>query len=205
MFLQFLTKSKQNNIYLLYFTSIYPIISSYFFSNTYIPLYIKTISSYIDDFHSSSAYIFLNCMASLSISNRRLSLLIMQPKMLSCSQLRMLISRDSVRSSTCLSSSFPLPLLSLSLPQYLFSLCQIVSPISMNSRLEVAFLDTQQQLMLIIMFQIKDYTNQPLGVTNDQTRNSKSAREGADREGERKRKRWGGKTTYMTAACVAHF
>lgn len=31
------------------------------------------------------------------------------------------------------------------------------------------------QLMLIIMFQIKDYTNQPLGVTNDQTRNQQPA------------------------------
>lgn len=46
--------------------------------------------------------------------------------------------------------------------------------------------------MLIIMFQIKDYTNQPLGVTNDQTRNSQWARDGpgTQRGGRKKRPTW---------------
>lgn len=158
--------------------SIYPLISIFFISNRHIPLISKLYHHISIYFHSSSACIFFNCMSSLSISNRYPSLSIMQSKMLSCSQLRMLISNLQLVS---LFPSSP----SLSLSHNLISLCQIVSPISMNSRLEVAFRDTQQQLMLIIMFQIKDYTNQPLGVTNDQTRNSTSAREGAETKRER--------------------
>lgn len=184
----------------MHITYIYHLISIFFISSRHIPFISKLYLHTSISFHSSSAYIFFNCMLSLSITNRCPSLSIMQSKMLSCSQLRMLISNLQLVS---LFPSSP----SLSLSHNLISLCQIVSPISMNSRLEVAFRDTQQQLMLIIMFQIKDYTNQPLGVTNDQTRNSTSTREGAETERERRgeRGRWGVKTTYMTAACVAHF
>lgn len=167
----------------MHITYIYPLMSIFFISSRHIPLISKLYHHISIYFHSSSAWIFFNCRPSLFISNICPSLSIMQSKMLSCSQLRMLISNLQL---------VPLPLLSLS--HNLISLCQIVSPISMNSRLEVAFRDTQQQLMLIIMFQIKDYTNQPLGVTNDQTRNSTSAqteweREGV-REGEAKRPTW---------------
>lgn len=75
----------------MHITYIYPLISIFFISSRHIPLISKLYNHVSIYFHSSSAYIFFNCMSSVSISNRCPSLSIMQSKMLSCSQLRMLI------------------------------------------------------------------------------------------------------------------